>query len=261
MRGSKNAVWKNDLGQCIYFDNYRFFLEAIDMISVPGIHTTESLAMADGVKTIRHQLGAKTIPCSFAFKNTDDDGLTGMELAQIFSPLRSGVLRVYTENAEYMIECSIQDEPTFVRDTDNAFRWNVDFVADFPYWKMDTKKIKAVSDIPFAGLKRVLLSDCPFDIMPEIVFPASDDSVLFQLYPQGSTSKGFTLKAHPDYPVRVITQDFKVIRDDTKEDCSQLIDATAELDEICIRYGKNVVTASPAGGVTLEYYRLSMGEV
>ena len=52
-----------------------------------------------------------------------------------------------------------------------------------------------------------------------------------------------------------------MIRDDTKEDCSQLIDATAELDEICIRYGKNVVTASPAGGVTLEYYRLSMGEI
>ena len=259
--GSKNVIWKNALGQSIGFDNRYLFIEYIDMTGITGVHTVESLAFADGQRTIRHQLGAKVIPCSFAFRNVTDDDYMKKYLTRMFCPLLSGTLTVYTRTNEYQIKCYPLNEPTFQRDkVPYVWRFDVDFAADLPYWKAGTKKVKAVADIPFKDYNRILYSGCPFDIAPEILLPASDTTVLFQLYPQGSTSKSFTIKPH-DYPVRVITQSFDVVNDLTKEDCSQLIDATAELDEICIRYGNNIVSVSPDNGVTLEYYNLSMGEV
>ena len=52
-----------------------------------------------------------------------------------------------------------------------------------------------------------------------------------------------------------------MINDNDGTDQSQLVNVTAELDEILIRYGKNIVVASPDNGVRLQYYELSMGEV
>ena len=51
------------------------------------------------------------------------------------------------------------------------------------------------------------------------------------------------------------------MNDNTGEDQNQLIDATAPLDEIRIKYGKNIVVASPIQGVRLQYYNLSNGEI
>lgn len=263
MIGRKNVIWENELGQRVVFDNRILLVEYIDMVGTPGIQTTETPAMTDGQYTINRQLGPKTIPCSFAFKNRGYDDYRQRWLPQVFNPLLKGTLTVLTRTAEYRIECSALNEPVFKRDTSVPYVWrfDVDFAADSSYWTVGEKQRLLVSEIPFSGLSRMLTSQCPFAIAPEIIFPATDNATLFQLYPSGSTSKGFTLSAHPDYPVRVITQSFDVIREDTKDDCSQVIDGTAELDAIRIRYGGNTVMASPDNGILLEYHNLSLGEI
>ena len=70
MNGRKTAVWEDALGQRIVFDNKTFFLESIDMTGTSGVNTVENLAFADGQKTIKRKLGAKTIPCSFSAPST-----------------------------------------------------------------------------------------------------------------------------------------------------------------------------------------------
>lgn len=262
MIGYKTAVWRNVLGQEIVFDNVRFFVESIDMTGTTGIHTVESLMMSDGQETIRHQLGAKTIPCSFAVKDAEDDIYMQHHIAQVLSPLIPGVLTVYTRDSKYTIECYPQDAPGFTRDSgvDFVYRFNVDFVADYPYWYKDEQVRKSYRNLPAINSRKTIVSGCPFDIPPEIYIPVCSETMQIQLYPTGSSSQGFRIFAH-DYPVIVRCKDFKVVRADTGADCSQIIDATAELDDIRIRYGKNTVVVSPDTGVEFRYYYLSMGEV
>lgn len=262
MNGRKTAVWEDALGQRIVFDNKTFFLESIDMTGISGVNTVENLAFADGQKTIRRKLGAKPIPCSFSYNDVKHDEYMHKMLPKLFIPSIPGKLTVFTPTAEYSIDCSPQDGPVYKPDEEVSFvyRWNVDFVADYPYWRKGSRIDKAVSSYSVESLNRIITSDCPFDIPPDIYFPASESTVNFQLYPLGSSSKSFTILPH-DFPVRVITQDFSVINDNDGTDQSQLVNVTAELDEILIRYGKNIVVASPDNGVRLQYYELSMGEV
>ena len=263
MNGRKTAVWEDALGQRIVFDNKTFFLESIDMTGTSGVNTVENLAFADGQKTIRRRLGAKTISCSFSYNDIRHDEYIHKMLPKLFIPSIPGKLTVFTPTAEYSIDCSPQAVPVYSRDQDVSFvyRWNVDFIADFPYWRKGSLQNILVSDIPTVNSNRILTSYCPFEIAPEIYLPESNASTHIQLYALGSTSKSFTVKAHENFPVRVKTLDFKVINDNTGEDQNQLIDATAELDKILIKYGNNIVVASPIQGVRLQYYELSMGEV
>lgn len=263
MTGYKNVVWTDELGQTIRFDNRRFFIEEIDMTGTPGIHTVESLAGADGQQTVRHQLGAKTIPCSFAVKDVEDDAYLQRYIAQLFVPKRPGTLKVYTREETYAIDCYPLNAPVFKRDQGVPYVWrfSVDFVADYPYWRRGAEPVtRLYSSLPGSGSSRTLTSRCPFDIPPDIYIPASSGAVLVQLYLRGAPSQGFRLLAR-SFPVLVRCKDFKVLNADTGEDCSQYLDVTAELDSIRIRYGVNNVVISPDNGASLSYYELSMGEV
>ena len=116
MTGNKTAVWRNALGQEIVFDNRTFFLESIDMTGTSGIHTVESLAMTDGQVTLGHHLGAKTIPCSFAWKDVRDDRWMQEHLPALFNPLIGGTLTVRTREETYSIDCYPTDVPVFKRE-------------------------------------------------------------------------------------------------------------------------------------------------
>lgn len=262
MVGNKNVVWRNALGQTITFDNVRFFVEEIDMTGTSGLHTVESLAGTDGQQTVDHHLAAKTIPCSFAVKDVEDDVYMQRYIAQLFSPLGEGTLTVYTRDNKYSIACYPQSVPVFKRDQSVpcVYRFSVDFVADYPYWRKGELIEKTYSGLPGSGSSRTLTSRCPFEIPPDIYIPASSGAVLVQLYLRGAPSQGFRLLAR-DFPVLVRCKDFKVLNADTGEDCSQYLDVTAELDSIRIRYGVNNVVISPDNGASLSYYELSMGEV
>lgn len=260
MIGKKNVVWRNALGQTITFDNVRFFVEEIDMTGTSGIHTVESLAGTDGQQTVDHHLAAKTIPCSFAVKDVEDDVYMQRYIAQLFSPLGEGTLTVYTRDNKYSIACYPQSVPVFKRDQSVpcVYRFSVDFVADYPYWHKGELIVKTYSSLPGTQSNRTLLSRCPWDIPPDIYLPANaNSSVSVRM---GTPLKGFRLLAR-DFPVIVRCKDFQVVRADTGEDCSQYLDVTAELDSIRIRYGVNNVVISPDNGASLSYYELSMGEV
>lgn len=249
MRGEKNVIYENSLGQRLVFDNRQLFIEYIDMIGTTGIHAAESLASADGQTSVYHQLGAKPIPCSFALKNINLDDYTKLYLESIFNPKLSGTLTVITKNDVYKIECRPQNFPTFKRDEVKfVYRFDVDFVADFPYWQKGT-------EIPLTlkSPETFVFSNNPIDLPMKIIFPKGP-ATLFNV-----NGKGFNLRNHT-MPLTVNTQNFKVTNA-SGQNCNQYIDATAQLDEVYFKYGQNKIICSPFNNVQIFYYNLSLGEI
>ena len=219
------------------------------MTGLSGIHSVQNLAFSDGQVTVSHQLGAKTIPCSFAFKNTKNDGYTKNLLENIFIPKDNGTLTVITKDNTYSIDCYPQNVPVFKRDEVKfVYRFDVDFVADFPYWQKG-----AEIPLTLSNAETLVYSNNNIDLPMRIVFP-SGPATLFNV-----NGKGFILKKHT-MPLTVDTQTFTV-KDTQGKNQTQYIDATAELDEIFFHFGENKIICSPFTDVKILYYQLSCGEM
>lgn len=244
----KTVIWKNDKGLKAVFDNRRLFVESIDMTGSTGIHTVESLAFSDGQTTIAHQLGAKTIPCSFALADKKGDMWLRQHLPLFFDPKTEGTLTVYSGTEQYSIRCYPQNIPVFKRDAvPYVWRFDVDFVADFPYWSRGKRSIQ------LAYYSTAVKSSSPFDTPVRIAFPAGSAT------PFEINGKGCTI-ASRDVPVVIDTKDFSV-RDAQGNDKNYLIDATAPLDEMYLKYGDNNIFCPVYTGVEVSFDILSMGEI
>lgn len=257
MIGEKTAVYRNDLGQEIVMDNHVIFLETIDMTGVSGVHSSETLAGADGQVTVDHHLGPRTIPCSLALYDRYGDGYWREKLGNIFSPLLSGTLTVYTKKNKYVIEVRPQNNPTFKRESRKVWKFSVDFVADDPYWK--TGKEKSVF-LPNAQ-DVTIVNPCPYEIAPTIFLPATEINGHLNI----NGHIGFYLNHH-DFDIKVDTSRFRVTNAETGENCNQYIDATYDLSVIRLRHGENIVSfeyhgTPPGEPPGLRYTLLSQGEV
>lgn len=250
MRGDKTIIYENSLHQKAIFNQKYLFCESIDMTGTTGVHFTEQPALADGQAIVFSKLSAKTVPCSFAFKNTQNDGFTKTMLENIFDPKCSGTLTVITKNHTYKLGVRPQNQPTFKRDMVKfIYRFDVDFVSESSLWKMDSE-----ITVPLTAAETTLLSENPHDLPIKIVFPNCNSSTLFNV-----NGKGFTLKPHI-MPLTVDTQNFSV-RDVNGANQNQYIDATAQLDEVYFRFGENKIICSPFADVQIFYYQLSNGEM
>lgn len=267
MRQPKKVKWKNALGQEMFFDNRVFFCEYIDMTGTAGVHTVESLAAADGQTTTGHQLGAKTIPCTFAWKDRQNDSFMHRHLVSIFSSLAEGTMTVTTESDTYRINCYPQNIPVFKRDANVPYvwRWDVDFTADFPYWRRGTEQ-----SVSLDSNATLITSDCPFDIPPVICVPANDSPIVLMTQHRCTSgdswsdqTPAFTVSPR-NYPVWIDVQTMKVTKADGTK-CDQVIDVRAAIDRALISYGQNYFvctgTFTSENRPTVSYYRLSAGEV
>lgn len=248
----KKVIYRNSLGQEVVFDNKILFCESIDMTGNSGIHTTETLAFADGQVTTAHQLGAKTIPCSFALKDADRDIWLRDRLAAVFNPLVSGVLTVYDRENKYEIDVYPQNVPVFTKDKKVAFvwRWNVDFVADYPYWRVGVRHT-----IPLThNSTKVIYNPCSVELPLEIDLKGRCTVAV-----SGGTERYFYIEPHPDgKSVTVNTKTYK-ITDESGNNVNYLIDANREIDKITLLPGENTVTFLSDNDGTMSYYHLSTG--
>lgn len=262
MRGKKNLSYRNELGQEVVFDNRVLYLEAIDMIGTPGIHTAESLAMSDGKRTIRHQLGPKTIPCSFAVKDVGNVEWLKNRLTEVFFPKLSSTMTVETMYGHYEIECYPLNVPTFrMAENDGVWRFDVDFVADYPYWRKGAKQ--SITFTRGAVNSYYIQSRCPYEICPDIYLPASSSDTQMTIV-ASDVAGGPTLSflAH-DFPITLSTRKFDMRNANTGELCTNYLNPNVPLDDMRIRYGKNFVKvlSGVQDGIVVSWYDLSMGEI
>ena len=245
MRGRKTAVWTNDLGMTLRIDNRTLFLEYIDMTGNSASFTTYGLAGADGQNTVDVSLSPKLIPCTLAFFDRDDDGFMRRFLTGAFNPKVKGTLTVFTEN--------------------------VDFVADFPYWKAGAERA-----VTLDANAVTITSVCPFDIPPRIYFPANGSDLTFQVQyrlrnsdPWSTAVDAFKVKGslggtEREFPLWINVQTLK-ITDSNGNNVSHWVDASAQTDRAMIRYGENQFvchgTFSGTERPVLYYHELSQGEL
>ena len=251
-------IYRNSLGQEVVFDNRVLYLEAIDMIGTPGIHTAESLAMSDGQRTIRHQLGAKTIPCSFAVKDVGNVEWLKHKLTEVFFPKLTGTMTVITMYGRYEIDCYPLNVPTFrMAENDGVWRFDVDFVADDPYWRKGGEHVMTLTDTH----SQTLQSYCPFDIYPVLEFPAynNDLGIAFR----NSQGENAVYVEDHNFPIRLTIKPFSMINTSTGANCTNYLQTSKNIGRIVIRYGTNTITrfTGSVSGVVLRYYDLSMGEI
>lgn len=250
-------IYRNALGQEVVFDNRVLYLEAIDMIGTPGVHTTESLAMSDGQRTIRHQLGAKTIPCSFAVKDVGNVEWLKNRLTEVFFPKLNGTMTVETMYGHYEIDCYPINVPSFrMAENDGVWRFDVDFVADYPYWRKGDERMIVFENS--GAFSKTVNSFCPYDIAPKILFPASTSTTVLHI-----NGAGFSVDAH-DFPILMTTTPkFSMINTISGVACTNYLNSSASIGSLLIKYGNNtvqVVSGVPTG-ITLRYHDLSMGEM
>lgn len=248
----KKVIYRNSLGQEVVFDNKFLFCESIDMTGNSGIHTTETLAFADGQVTTAHQLGAKTIPCSFALKDADRDIWLRDRLAAVFNPLVSGVLTVYDRENKYEIDVYPQNVPVFTKDkkVDFVYRWNVDFVADYPYWRVGGIHTQPLMH----NREQSIYNPCFMELPLEITLVGRSTLVVI-----GKDQASFSIEPHPDNKsVMINTRNYKVI-DSDGNNVNHLISADKELDKVTLIPGENKILFLSDNDGTMSYYHLSTG--
>ena len=268
MKGNKILIYKPAAGMEFIADNRGIYLENIDMTGLSGIHTVQSLAFSNGQHTVRSQLGAKTIPCSFAFWDKNDDFYLRETLAGIFSPLQSGTLRVITRTAEYEIECRPQNVPVFNRDSGvpEIWRFDVDFVSDDPLWKKGPELRLTLAN---GGTGTLVSNPTPFDLPIVIHKPAHFGSTPFAI---GTVSGGvYTLRSSLTIPYTVenelfIYTDSLRIVNGQGEDQSRRMDPSALYSSFYLSPGLNRIVVSTSAAeidkhLDIRYRHLSAGEV
>lgn len=261
-------IYRNALGQEVVFDNRVLYLEAIDMIGTPGIHAVEGLAGSDGQRTISHQLGAKTIPCSFAVKDVGNVEWLKNRLTEVFFPKLSGTMTVETMYSHYEIECYPLNVPTFkMAENDGVWRFDVDFSADYPYWRVGAERVVTIGsgDVDSGRLLKTFKSDCPYDIHPTIIFPANSRGIVMNIASPNESRAGFNIEPHDDFAIRLVSgPKFSMINTSTGASCTNYISASVSVGELLIKYGDNIVTVYYDGTIpelTISYHDLSMGEI
>ena len=193
-------------------------------------------------------------------------------LTGAFNPKVKGTLTVYTAQNRYQIECRPQAVPTFKRESVGCvWSFDVDFIADFPYWKAGGEK-----SITLDANAVTITSVCPFDIPPRIYFPANGSDLTFQVQyrlrnsdPWSTAVNAFVVQgAHGntarDFPLWINVQTLK-ITDSNGNNVSHWVDASAQTDRAMIRYGENQFvchgTFSGTERPVLYYHELSQGEL
>lgn len=252
----KKVIYENAFGQKIVFDNKIFFCESIDTTGCKGIHSIETLAFADGQKTITHQLEGKTIPCSFAFKDIYDDDYLRNKIKAIFNPCVPGVLTVYNKYNKYEIDVYPQDMPSIEKDkaVSYVYRFDVDFIADFPFWRGN----KHSTEIAVGStLSAVINCKSDYYTPPYITFGGTQGE---SGYTVAVGKLGFSIKPYPK-DVIVNFLNMKLV-DLDGNNVNYLIDASVDFSKVILSPGENTVSAisSPAdGSLVIEYYELKAG--
>ena len=270
MKGNKILIYKPAAGMEFIADNRGIYLESIDMTGLSGIHTVQSLAFSNGQHTVRSQLGAKTIPCSFAFWDKNDDFYLRENIAGIFSPLQSGTLRVITRTAEYEIECRPQNVPVFNRDSGvpEIWRFDVDFVSDDPLWKKGPELRLTLAN---GGTGTLVSNPTPFDLPIVIHKPASMASSTFEIgtvvngtYTQRRSFNIPLIQQYEGEDLYIYTDDLRIVNAQG-DDCSPGMDPSVLYSSFYLSPGVNRVLVSAAGGesehLDIRYRHLSAGEV
>lgn len=255
----KTVIFKAQNGMSMTF-GYRkpLLVEYIDASSLQGVFATNSLLGSVGQVTSSATVGARTVVCRFAVCITDKDKRNSVldSAISLFNPLNKGVLTIYSGLKSYEIECRPSAVPEFKRDSSisHLYRFDVDFVCDYPYFRQCGKIA-----VPLTSGENIVRSMSEIDTPVEIYIPDCSKGAKITLENTGTTGiKTLTILSY-NGGLTVSTENFKAVSE-SGGDLSYKIDISSDIEDFKLKYGKNVLNLSVDNAV-LRYYRLYSGVV
>ena len=138
--------------------------------------------------------------------------------------------------------------PEFIRAGSHAWRWEAEFIADFPYWKKGEKHSKTLS----IG-DNTVYNNSPVPVPVEIKITSAgmvQNSTIGQGFNHLAPATGASYYT-------VYTENFNVI-DNNGNDCNNLI-SSADIGDIVLLPGNNTILSTGTG--TVLYWRELRGGV
>lgn len=253
----KKIVYKSDNGLQFAFSNTApYYLEKIDATSIAGVFTTDIIPDRLGQVTTSKTFGGRTIVCELAVVFGNDEMKTFKkqilsELTECFTPLSNGVLEIETDFGTYKINCYPQESLKFDNsEVSYVYRFTVDLICDYPYFK----NVKTNKNTLTANESTIISSRSRIDNR-EIIIAVPNFNANFTLTNE-TTNKEIRLKKFGGGKVILDVLNFKLITGDGT-DVSQFIDITCDIEDFCLKYGANKLTANL--DATIEYSDILLG--
>ena len=250
----KKVIYENSLGKMI-FDGRKMYCQSIDCNGNSVSSTTEQLFNSHGQRTISRYFNAKTIPCSFLLADLDDNHALRQRIVEILNPIITGTLTVQTEHGTYSIDCYPSESSSFKRSEVNyCYLWNVDFVADFPFWRKGVQNaVQLAINSGTTTIQAFTVPDTPLILE----FDASGGARVFNV-----NGKSISLRS---YSTKIIVDTYTYrIKDANGNDCGNILDVTQTIDDILFKPGSNTAyyaasSSGASGNVTIKWYDLVTG--
>lgn len=252
----KSVTYKAENGLEVTFDCCSDLLcEYLDTTSLQGVFATSTLLGSDGQVTTSALIGAKTVVGQFAVDIIDEDRRqkTLDYIKKVFNPKNKknkGKLIVRSKN-DYEIECRPSAVPQFKRDRNVSYiyRFDVDFVCDYPYFKQC-----GVITKPLVNGDNVIFSASEIDTPVEIYISDCTGGAIINL-------ENANIEMLSCDNATVSTKTFTAT-DDSGNDVTNKINVSSNIEDFKLHYGKNnIFLAVNSGGAVLRYYYLTTGVI
>lgn len=254
-----NAVkYQNESGLSLCFRNKKpYYFEKVDATSLSGNFTSDTLARAPGQITVYKNIAARTVVCDFAIWLTDEKDKTNelMCIANLFNPTENGTLTITTDKAVYDIECYPSTIPTITKDNKvySVYRFTVDFICDYPYFRQLGKISKSLA----SGTNVINSLSIP-DTPIEIYIPDCSNGAEISFVNKLGINSIKMLAV--DGAVTINTETFTAIAYNGN-DVTNKIDLSSKIENCKLTYGKNTITLSNVSEAKINYYNLAVGVV
>ena len=230
--------YTNSIGQTISFGKNGFLCEKMEISKAPARYNAYIPISGSGQITSGYDAAPLPIKLQCALVDAKDHFINRQFAMDVFTPLSPGVITVINDDGEYSIEAHLISRPEFVRAGSHSWRWEAEFIADFPYWKKGEKHSMTLS----TG-DNTVYNNSPVSVPVEI-------KIFYSGKVQNSTiGQSFNHSAPPPGAsyYTVYTENFKVI-DNNGNDCNNRI-ISGDIGDIVLVPGNNTILSTGTGTV------------
>src|SRR5574344_2007566 len=173
-------------------------------------------------------------------------------IVSIFTSLENGVLTVWSKTSKYEIDCYVQEIPVITKDSNvpYVYRWNVDFIADYPFWRKGKKRVVNYTNV---------LQSQNINYYGEIAAPWNLTYKATGNIFICNNGHSIKINAYNGY-VNIDSYTTKVTNE-SGQNINYIIDPTTEFDYYNLVPGKNNFVISGADTAALSFYNLAIGVI
>lgn len=228
--------YKNCYGVELFFDNITFLCESMEISKATARYTSQIPLQSSGQVTGDYYCSSLPMRFSCALRDTKDLITNRQLVDRVFSPLAPGELTILTDEGDFKITAHQTARPEFVRAGSHAYRFELEFIADDPFWRFGEEKSIALNN------GSTVVNNLSSVAVPFKVKVTAAGHVV-----NATIGKGFSFGAPPSgVPYYVINTEDYSVTGSNGANLNYLLDPTY-LDNAALLPGENTLQTSTSG--------------